>query len=91
MMDTKLFVSLMICFSDNFVFTPYANVLDQLVLALQLCILHRNLLSELKTEKRTNRLELSKLERSESFVLDGGYNFFNDNTPNNFNIILFSN
>ena len=53
-MDTKLFVSLMICFADNYVFTPYADDLDQLVQALELCILHCNLLSELKTEKGQN-------------------------------------
>ena len=56
-MDTKLFVSFTLCFADNYVFTPCADYLDQQVVALQLCVLHFNLLSELKTEKWAKRLE----------------------------------
>ena len=47
--DTKLFASLTLCFADNFVFTPCADDLGWQVLALQLCVLHCNLLCELKT------------------------------------------
>ena len=39
----KVICTIMICFAADYVFTPYADDLDEQVLALKLCVLHCNL------------------------------------------------